>query len=141
MEDINRTLDKQAVVCAHQESINILKEKKHVWIVKLDGQRTFQATIKMNVCCVLSVKRLHEMAVQIVKIVALEDMVMVAKNANLVNIVPLHWTILQHVSHAVSEDINPTLAKRIVFRVHQESINILKEKKNVWTVRSDVRRT
>jgi hypothetical protein len=82
LDGTNRTLDKQAVVCAHQESINILKEKKHVWIVKLDGQRTFQATIKMNVCCVPLVKNLHELAALNVKIVVLEDTVLAAKNAN-----------------------------------------------------------
>ena len=130
LEDINPTMDKQAVFRVHQENTNTLKEKKHAQIVRWDVRRILLATINVNVCCVLSVKRLHEMAVQSVKIVALEDMVMVAKNAKLVNIVPRHWTILQHVSHAVSEDTKQTMDKQAVFRAHQANTNISKEKKH-----------
>jgi hypothetical protein len=60
------------------------------------------------------VKRLHELAVQNVKIVALEDMVLVAKNANLVSIAPLLWTILKDVLTAVLESLNQTMGKQAV---------------------------
>jgi hypothetical protein len=87
--------------------------------------------MKVNVCCVLSVRRLHELAVLNVKIVVLEDMVLVAKNVNLVNIVPLLWTILRRVRYAVLEGINLTMGKQAVFRARRESTSILKEKKHV----------
>jgi hypothetical protein len=69
-------------------------------------------------------KRLHELVVQNVKIVVLEDMVMVAKNVKLDSIVPLLWTILRRVCCAVLEGINLTLAKRavsLVCRVHTKT--------------------
>ena len=138
LEGINLTTVKQAAYPVHLESINMLKEKKSVKTVRLDVRQTLLATIKVNVCCVLSVRRLHEPAVQNVKIVALEDMVLVAKNANLVNIVPLRLTILSHVLHAVLDGINPMLVKQFVFRVRLESINMLKEQNSVKTVKLDV---
>tara|TARA_B110000208_G_scaffold30365_1_gene39969 strand:+ start:211 stop:522 length:312 start_codon:yes stop_codon:yes gene_type:complete len=82
--------------------------------VELDVPPTLLATIKVNVCCVLSVRRVHEPAVQNVKIVALEDMVLVAKNANLVSIAPLLWTILKDVLTAVLESLNQTMGKQAV---------------------------
>ena len=94
----------------------------------MDVRPTLQATIKVNVCCVLSVKRLHELVVQNVKIVVLECLAMVASSAKLANTAPLHRTILRHVLHAVLEDINLMLVKQFVFRVRLESINTLKER-------------
>ena len=82
--------------------------------MRLDVRQILLVTIKANVCCVLLVRRLHEPAVQNVKIVALEDMVMVAKNANLVSIAHLHQTIPRPVLHAVLEDTNRTLGKQAV---------------------------
>jgi len=126
-------------VChARQESINISKEKKSAQIAKSDARRTLQGTIKLNVCCVMSVKRLHELEVQSVKIVVLASTVMVVKNVTLVSIAHLRLTILQHVLHAVLEDINLILGKQAVYRAHLESINTLKEKKHVRTVKLDV---
>jgi hypothetical protein len=86
-------------------------------------------------------KRLHELVVQSVKIVEQADMVMVVKHANPGSIVPLLWTITQPVLPAVLEDINLTVDKQAVFRVRQESTNILREQKHVWTVKLDNRRT
>ena len=117
-------------VChARQESINISKEKKSAQIAKSDARPTLQATIKLNVCGVLSVKRLHELEVQSVKIVVLASTVMVVKNVTLVSIAHLRLTILQHVLHAVLEDINLILGKQAVYRVHLESTSTWKEKK------------
>jgi hypothetical protein len=99
---------------ARPENINISKGKKRVQIVKLDDRPTLLETIKLNVCCVLSVKRLHELAVQNVKTVVPVDMVMVAKSANLVDIVPLPWTTQRPVLHAVLECLNQTLDKQAV---------------------------
>ena len=87
--------------------------------------------IKANVCCVPSVRRLHEMVAQSVKIVVLVDMVMVVKNANLVSIVPRRLMTLRPVLHAVLECLNQTLGKQAAYHVHQENINMLKEKKHV----------
>ena len=84
--------------------------------------------IKANVCCVPSVRRLHEMVAQSAKIVVLVDMVMVAKNANLVNIVLLHLMSLKPVPHAVLDGTNRTLDKQAAFHAHQENINMLKER-------------
>ena len=121
-------MGKRAVYHAHLESINTLKEKKHVQIVKLDVQPISQATIKVNVCYVPLDNRLHELAVLNVKIVVLAGSVVIARNAKLANTAPLHRTILRHVLHAVLEDINPMLVKQFVFRVRLESINTLKER-------------
>jgi hypothetical protein len=85
----------------------------------------------MNVCCVLLVKRLHELAAQSVKIVVRVDMAMVAKNANLVNIVPLRQTILRRVLTALLENTNRTMDKQAAYHAHLENINTWKEKKNV----------
>jgi len=94
-QDTCRKVPVQRIVFrVRQESINILKEKKHVRSVKLDVRPTLQATIKVNVCCVPLVKRLHDLVVQSVKIVVLASMVVVAKNANLVSIAHLRQTIL-----------------------------------------------
>ena len=89
LEGINRTLRKRAAFHAHQENTSILEEKRNVKTVKLDIRLVSLATIKANVCCVPLVKRLHELAAQIVKIVVLEDTVMVVKNVKLVNIASL----------------------------------------------------
>ena len=89
----------------------------------------------MNVHCVLSVRRLHDLVVQNVKIVVLECLAMVASSAKLANIANLHWTILRLVSIAVSEDINLTMVKQAAFHAHQESISTLKEKRHVQIVR------
>ena len=124
-----------------QESINILKEKKHVQIVKMDVRRTLLATIKANVCCVLSVNRLHELAVQNVKIVVLEDMVMVASSAKLDNIAHPRQTMPRRVRYAILGGINLTLDKQAAFRAHLESTNTLKEKKHVQIVGLDDRQT
>ena len=94
--------------------------------------------IKVNVCCVPSVSRLHETVAQSVKIVVQEDMAMVAKNAKLASIVPLRQTILRHVLAAVLEGINLTMVKQAVFHVHLESTSTLKEKRHVQIVRWDV---
>ena len=133
-------MDKQAAFHAHLENINTLKEKKSVQIVRWDVRRTLSVTIKVNVCCVPSVKRLHEMVVQSVKIVVLASMVMVAKNAKQANIACLPRTILRLVSNVVLGDTNRILAKQAAFHVHQEGANTLKEKKIVQTVKLDVRR-
>ena len=95
----------------------------------------------MNVYCVPLAKRLHELAVQSVKIVVRADTVMGAKNANLVNTVPLLCTILRRVRCAVLEGISLTMGKQAVYHAHLESINISKEQKNVWTAKLDDRRT
>ena len=141
MGDTNQTLDKQAAYHARQENINISKEKKSVQIVKLDVRPTLQAMIKTNVCCVLLVNRLHEMVVQNVKIVVLEDMVIVAKNVKLDSIAHLRRTMPRRVRYAVLGGINLALDKQAAFRAHLESINILKEKKHVQIVRLDDRQT
>ena len=70
--------------------------------------------MKVNVCCVLLVRRLHELAVQSVKIVVLEDMVMVAKNVKLDSIAPLLWTILKDVLTAVLGGLNQMMGKQAV---------------------------
>ena len=90
--------------------------------------------IKVNVRCVTPVRRLHELAVQSVKIVELEDTVTGVKNANLVNIVPLRLMILRYVLTAFLEDTNLTLGKQAVFRVRQESIATWKGFQNVLIV-------
>ena len=106
----------------------------------MDVRRRLLATMKANACCVLLVNRLHEVAVQNVKIVVLEVMVMVASSAKLDNIAHPRQTMPRHVSIAVSEDINLTLGKQAVFHAHQEGANTLKEKEIVRTVKLDVRR-
>ena len=88
-------------------------------------------TIKVNACCVLLANKRHELAVQSVKIVELEDTVTGVKNANLVNIAHLLRTIRRRVSHAALEDINQILAKQSVFHAHQESTSTMKQKKHV----------
>ena len=97
--------------------------------------------MKVNVCCVLSVRRLHELAVLNVKIVVLAGSVVIARNAKLANTAPLHRMILRHVLHAVLDGINQTRDKQAAFHVHLEGANTLKEKKIVRTVQLDVRRT
>ena len=135
-QDTCRKVPVQRIVFrVRQESINILKEKKHVQIVKMDVRRTLLATIKASVCCVLSGRRHHELAVLSANIVALEDMVLVASSAKQVNIANLRWTILRLVPIAVSEDINLTMGKQAAFHAHQEGINTLKEKRHVWTAK------
>ena len=54
---------------------------------------------------------------QTVKIVVLEDMVMVAKNVKLDSIAPLLWTILKDVLTAVLESLSQTMGKQAVFLV------------------------
>jgi hypothetical protein len=105
----------------------------------LDGRPTLLETIKVNVCCALLDSRLHELVVQNVKIVAPEGLAMVAKNAKQVNIAHHRQTIPRPVSHAVLEGINRTLRKRAAFHAHQENTSILEEKRNVKTVKLDVR--
>jgi hypothetical protein len=73
--------------------------------------------MKVNVCCVRLVRRHHELAVLSVKIVALEDMVLVVKHANLVSIAPLLWTILEDVLTAVLESLSQMMGKQAVFLV------------------------
>jgi hypothetical protein len=90
-------LVQRIVFRARQESINIRKEKKSVQIVKLDVQQTLLETIKAIVCCVPLVKRLHDLAVQSVKIVVLAGMVLIVKNVKPGSIVSLLWTIQQAV--------------------------------------------
>ena len=107
----------------------------------MDVRPTLQATIKVNVCCVSLVKRLHDLVVQSVKIVVLASMAMIAKNAKQANIACLPRTILRPVSNVVLGDTNRILAKQAVFHVHQVGANTLKEKKIVRTVQLDVRRT
>ena len=119
----------------------MLKEKKHVQIVIWDVRQTLLGMMKVNVCCVLSVRRLHELAVLNVKIVVLEDTVMVAKNVKLVNIVPLLRVILRLVLTALLVDTNLTWGKQAVYHVHLENTNTLKEKKHVQTVKLDVQQT
>ena len=97
--------------------------------------------IKTNVCCVLSVRRLHELVVQNVKIVVLEDMVIVAKNVKLDSIAHLRQTMPRRVRYAVLGGINLALGKQAAFRAHLESTNTLKEKKHVQIVRLDDRQT
>ena len=141
-QDTCRKVPVQRIVFrVRQESINILKEKKHVRSVKLDVRPTLQATIKTNVCCVLLVKRLQELAVQNVKIVVLEDMVMVASSAKLDNIAHPRQTMPRRVRYAILGGINLTLDKQAAFRAHLENTNISKEQKHVWTVKLDDRRT
>ena len=82
----------------------------------------------MTVYCVLLVKRLHEVAVQSVRIVVLEDMVLIVKNVKLVSIEPLRLMILRPVPHAVLDGTNRTLDKQAAFHAHQENINMLKER-------------
>jgi len=141
LEGINLTLDKQTVFHAHQESINTLKEKKHVWIVKLDVRPTLSATIKVNVCSVPLVKRLHELVVQSVRIVVLAGMAMSVSCAKRGSIVNLLWTILKPVLHAKLDDTNQTLGKQTAFHAHLVNTSIAKEKTHVWIVRLDVRPT
>jgi len=90
----------------------------------LDVPPTLQATIKVNVCYVLLVRRLHELAVQSVKIVVLEDMVMVAKNVKLDSIAPLLWTILKDVLTAVLGSLNQMMGKRAVYLVYLAHIKM-----------------
>jgi hypothetical protein len=94
----------------------------------LDVRQALLATIKMSACCVVSAKRRHDLAVLNVKIVVLADMVLIVKNANLVNIVPLRLMILRPVPHAVLGGINQTQDKQAAFHAHQENINMLKER-------------
>ena len=82
----------------------------------------------MSACCVVSAKRRHDLAVLNVKIVVLADMVLIVKNANLVNIVPLRLMILRRVRCAVLDGINLTRGKQAVFHAHQENINMAKER-------------
>ena len=107
----------------------------------MDVRLALLATIKVNACCVLLANKRHDLAVQSVKIVELEDTVTGVKNANLVNIAPLRRTIRRPVLHAELGGINLTLDKQAVFHVHLENISISKEKKHVWTAKSDDRRT
>ena len=107
----------------------------------MDVRLALLATIKVNACCVLLANKRHELAVQSVKIVELEDTVTGVKNANLVNIAPLRRTILRPVLHAELGGINLTLDKRAVYHAHLENISTLKEKTRVQIVRLDVRRT
>ena len=81
------------------------------------------------------------MAVQNVKIVVLEDMVIVAKNVKLDSIAHLRQTMPRRVRYAVLGGINLTLDKQAAFRAHQESINISKEQKHVLTAKLDDRQT
>ena len=74
--------------------------------------------IKVNVRCVPLVRRLHELALQSVKIVVLEDMVMVAKHVKLDSIAPLLWTILKDVLTAVLGSLNQMMGKRAVYLVY-----------------------
>ena len=103
----------------------------------MDVRPTLQATIKMNVCCVLLAKRLHELVVQNVKIVVLEDMVIVAKNVKLDSIAHPRQTMPRRVRFAVLGGINLALDKQAAFRAHLESTNISKEKKHAWNAKWD----
>jgi hypothetical protein len=102
----NPILGKQAAFHVHQENTNISKEHKHVRTVKLDVRPTLLVTIKANVCCVPSVKRLHELAVQSVKIVVQASMVKGVKCAKLVSIENLLLKIQQHVLNVLRGNIN-----------------------------------
>ena len=97
--------------------------------------------IKTSVCCVLSVRRLHEMVVLSVKIVVPEDMVIAAKNVKLDSIAHPHQTMPRRVRYAVLGGINLTLDKQAAYHAHLESTNTLKEKKHVQIVRLDDRQT
>jgi hypothetical protein len=97
LDDTNPMLGKQAAFYVHQENTNISKEHKHVRTVKLDVRPTLLVTIKANVCCVPSVKRLHELAVQSVKIVVQASMVKGVKCAKLGSIERLLLKIQQRV--------------------------------------------
>ena len=119
---------------ARPENINISKGKKRVQIVKLDDRPTLLETIKLNVCCVLSVKRRHDLAVQSAKTVVLDGMAMVVKNAKLGSIAHLLRTTLRRVRYALMEDINLPMDKQAVFHVHLESTSILKERNSVQIV-------
>jgi hypothetical protein len=132
--DTNRILAKQAAFHVHQESINILKGKRHAQIVRWDVRRTLSVTIKVNVCCVPLVKKLHDLVVQSVKIVVLASMVMVVKHAKLDSIARLLWTAPRPVPHAIVDGINLVLGKQAVSRVRQESIATRKGFQNVLIV-------
>jgi hypothetical protein len=93
----------------------------------LDVRLALLATIKVNACCVLSANTRHELAVQSVKIVELEDTVTGVKNVKLVNTAPLRRTILRPVLHAELGGINLTLDKQAVFHAHLENTNMSKE--------------
>ena len=80
--------------------------------------------IKVNVRCVPLVRRLHELALQSVKIVVLVDTVMVAKNANLASIAPLLWTILKDALTAVLGSLNQMMGKRAVSLVYLAHIKM-----------------
>ena len=137
--DLHRTrLVQRIVYHVRPESISTLKEKKHVWFVKLDAQRTSQATIKVHVLYVLSVNKRHELVVQSVKIVVLADMELAAKIATKANIANRLVTIQRSAATVVVDGTNQTLDKQAVFRARLENINTLKEKKHVWTVKLDV---
>ena len=141
LDDTNQTLGKQAAFHAHLVNTSIAKEKKHVWIVKLDVRPTLSATIKVNVCSVPLVKRLHELVVQSVRIVMLAGMAMSVSCAKRGSIVNLLWTILKPVLHAKLDDTNQTLGKQTAFHAHLVNTSIAKEKTHVWIVRLDVRPT
>ena len=94
----------------------------------MDVQLALLATIKANVCCVQSVKRRRELVVQSVRIVVLEDMVLIVKNVKLVSIVPLRLMILRRVRCAVLDGINLTRGKQAAYHVRLENINMLKER-------------
>ena len=116
---------------AFLENIKTLKEKKHVHCAKLDVRPTLQAMIKVNVYYVLSVKRLHVLAVQSVKIVVLAGMATIVRRAILVNIASLLWKILRNVLRATLEGTNQTMAKQAAFLVLQVCTRIKQESPRV----------
>jgi len=90
--------------------------------------------IKVNVYYVLSVKRLHVLAVQSVKIVVLVGMATVVRRAIMVNIASLLWKILRPVLNVILDDINQALVKQAVFRVLQAHIRTKQERTNAYHV-------
>jgi len=137
----NQKKDKHIAFRARPESTNNLKDKKHVWIVKLDVQPISQATFKVHVHYVLLVNRRHDLAVLNVKIVVLEDMVMDAKHVNQDNIANRLGTIQRSVVTVVVEDFKQILDKPVAFRARQVNVSINLDSKCVLIATVDTQRT
>jgi hypothetical protein len=141
LDFLYKILAKPTVFHVRQENVNTSKEKKHVWIVKLDVRPTLSATIKVNVCSVPLVNRLHELVVHSVKIVVLADMVIGVSCAKRGSIVNLLRTTPRPALNVVLVDTNRTMGKQAAFHAHLVNTSIAKEKTHVWIVRLDVRPT
>jgi len=119
-------------------SIKTTQERLHVWIVKLDVQPALQVTTRVNVYCVLLANKRHELVALNVKIVVLVNTAMAAKNVSQVNIAVRLKTIQLPVVTVAVENFKQISDRQVAFRAYLGSINIIKEKMDVWIVKSDV---